>query len=178
MAENKTRPTGASVEAYIATVADEERRRDCEILASLMTRVTGEPAAMWGDSIVGFGSYHYRYESGREGDAPLVGFSPRKGDISLYVLAGYEGEAAFLARVGRHKGGEACPGWPMPILPCWNNWWQRRLKPCGGGTANRPDQPRYPLIFFTPGRIFVGWALRAHAVTCISFSCWLGIVAR
>jgi len=108
MAENKTRPTGASVEAYIATVADEERRRDCEILASLMTRVTGEPAAMWGDSIVGFGSYHYRYESGREGDAPLVGFSPRKGDISLYVLAGYEGEAALLARLGRHKAGKAC----------------------------------------------------------------------
>ena len=108
MAENKTRPTGASVEAYIATVTDEERRRDCEILASLMTRVTGEPAAMWGDSIVGFGSYHYRYESGREGDAPLVGFSPRKGDISLYVLAGYEGEAALLARLGRHKAGKAC----------------------------------------------------------------------
>lgn len=108
MAENKTRPTGASVEAYIATVTDEERRRDCEILASLMTRVTGEPAAMWGDSIVGFGSYHYRYESGRKGDAPLVGFSPRKGDISLYVLAGYEGEAALLARLGRHKAGKAC----------------------------------------------------------------------
>ncbi len=108
MAENKTRPTGASVEAYIAAVGDEERRRDCEILAGLMTRVTGEPAVMWGDSIVGFGSYHYRYESGREGDAPLVGFSPRKGDISLYVLAGYEGEAALLARLGRHKAGKAC----------------------------------------------------------------------
>ena len=108
MAENKTRPTGLGVDAFLATVADEARRADCVQLLGLMGRVTGEPAVMWGDSIVGFGSVHYRYDSGREGDMPLVGFSPRKGDLSLYVLSGDEGEAALLARLGRHKAGKAC----------------------------------------------------------------------
>lgn len=108
MAENKTRPTGASVDAFLAAVADDARRADCAQLAGLMGRVTGEPAVMWGDSIVGFGSVHYRYDSGREGDMPLVGFSPRKGDLSLYVLSGDEAEAALLTRLGRHKAGKAC----------------------------------------------------------------------
>jgi len=78
MAENKTRPTGASVDAFLATVADDVRRADCAQLAGLMGRVTGEPAVMWGDSIVGFGSVHYRYDSGREGDMPLVVFRHAK----------------------------------------------------------------------------------------------------
>jgi len=108
MADNKTRPTGASVDAFLGAVPDAARRADCERLVGLMARATGEPAAMWGDSIVGFGSVHYRYDSGREGDMPLVGFSPRKGDLSLYILGGHEGEAALLGRLGRHKAGKAC----------------------------------------------------------------------
>ena len=108
MADNKTLPTGASVDAFLGAVPDAARRADCERLAGLMARATGEPAVMWGVSIVGFGSVHYRYDSGREGDMPLVGFSPRKGDLSLYVLSGDEAEAALLARLGRHKAGKAC----------------------------------------------------------------------
>lgn len=84
MAENKTKPTNASVASYFAAIEDEGRRKDCEALAKLMTRATKEKPRMWGTSIVGFGSYHYRYDSGREGDMCIVGFSSRKGDISLY----------------------------------------------------------------------------------------------
>lgn len=87
MAENKTRPTDGSVEAYIAAVPDEGRRKDCRTLVSLMRKVTGQRPVMWGPSIVGFGSYHYRYESGREGDSCITGFSPRRGDISIYLVA-------------------------------------------------------------------------------------------
>lgn len=108
MAGNKTTPTDASVDAYLAAIADEGRRRDCAVLVDLMGRVTGAPAVMWGAGIVGFGSYHYRYESGREGDAPLAGFSSRKSDLSIYLMAGVEQEQARLAQLGRHKTGKSC----------------------------------------------------------------------
>ena len=108
MADNKTRPSNASVEAYIAAIDDEMRRADCEALVKLMSQVTAEPPAMWGSSIVGFGSYHYKYESGREGDMAATGFSSRKGDISVYLVASGANQEQLLAQLGRHKMGKAC----------------------------------------------------------------------
>jgi hypothetical protein len=105
---SKTTETDASVDDYLAAIDDEVRRDDCRVLARLMSGVTRQPPRMWGAGIVGFGSYHYRYESGREGDAPLTGFAARKGDISVYLVTGFEGREALLARLGRHKTGKAC----------------------------------------------------------------------
>jgi hypothetical protein len=108
MAENKTRATDASVQDYLAAIDDETRRRDCEALAKLMTEATSYPPQMWGTSIVGFGSYHYKYESGREGDACIVGFASRKGDISVYGLNAAVDANELLARLGKHKAGKGC----------------------------------------------------------------------
>ena len=108
MAENKTKATDASVEDYLAAIDDEARRKDCEAVADLMARATKQPPRMWGASIVGFGSYHYRYTSGREGDTCVVGFSSRKGDISVYGLNAAEGAAELLAKLGKHKAGKGC----------------------------------------------------------------------
>jgi hypothetical protein len=108
MTENKTKLTKASVEGYFSSISDEERRKDCQALASLMTKVTNQPPKMWGSSIVGFGSYHYKYESGREGDSCLIGFSSRKGDISVYGLGGGAGEEELVAKLGKHKMGKGC----------------------------------------------------------------------
>jgi Domain of unknown function (DU1801) len=107
MVENKTKPTEASVESYLSAIGDEARRKDCEALAKLMTKATREQPKMWGTSIVGFGSYHYKYESGREGDSCLTGFSSRKGDISVY-LASFPGQEELLAKLGKHKMGKGC----------------------------------------------------------------------
>jgi len=108
MAENKTQATEASVEDFLDGVENPARRRDGLRLLALMKENTGEAAVMWGPSIVGFGSYHYRYESGREGDTVAVGFSPRKGSLSLYGLT-YAPEAAeLLPRLGKHKIGAGC----------------------------------------------------------------------
>jgi len=98
----------ASVDQHLATIADPQRRQDCEALAALMQRVTGQPAAMWGSSIVGFGTYHYRYASGHAGDSCQTGFAARKGDISVYLVAGFDAHQALLARLGKHKIGKAC----------------------------------------------------------------------
>lgn len=110
MYEAKTKPTESSVAAFLGALADDERRRDCETLCALMERVTGCPPTMWGTSVVGFDSYHYKYASGHEGTSCLVGFSPRKGDLSVYLLAGYEDAETkeLLARLGKHKIGKAC----------------------------------------------------------------------
>lgn len=108
MAENKTRPTEISVDGYLAAIDDPERRSDCVALAKLMAKITKAPAVMWGAGIVGFGSYHYRYESGREGDMCATGFSSRKGDISVYLVASGANQEALLAKLGRHKMGKAC----------------------------------------------------------------------
>jgi hypothetical protein len=108
MAEPKTKATRASVDKYLAAIGDEQRRDDCRALVKLMTRVTKEPPVMWGPSIVGFGSYHYRYASGHEGDSCLAGFASRKGDISIYVTAGFEGKAPLLVKLGKHKAGKVC----------------------------------------------------------------------
>lgn len=108
MAENKTKATDASVADYLAAIGDDGRRQDCEALAALMSRVTQEPAKMWGPAIVGFGSYHYRYESGREGDICVVGFSARKGDISVYGLDCSATNGALVEKLGKHKLGKSC----------------------------------------------------------------------
>jgi hypothetical protein len=107
-AANKTQPTNASVQAYFDAIADEARRAECEALAAVMQRATKQPAVMWGTSIVGFGRYHYVYDSGREGDSCLVGFSSRKGEIALYVLADFPGLEALLAQLGKHRRGKGC----------------------------------------------------------------------
>ncbi|KRE78844.1 DUF1801 domain-containing protein [Arthrobacter sp. Soil762] len=108
MAENKTQATGASVDEFLAAVEDSVRHRDGLRLLALMREITGKEPEMWGPTIVGFGRYHYKYESGREGDAAAVGFSPRKASLSLYGLT-YGPEAAeLLPRLGKHKTGAGC----------------------------------------------------------------------
>ena len=108
MAENKTKPTKLSVPAFIAAVTDATRRADAKALVKLMQSATGEKPKMWGPSIVGFGSCHYTYESGREGDMPLAGFSPRKAATVLYGLTGSSDAEALLAKLGRHTTGKGC----------------------------------------------------------------------
>lgn len=108
MAENKTKATDVRVESYLSSIGDESRRKDCEALSKLMSKVTKDKPKMWGTSIVGFGSYHYKYESGREGDAPLAGFSSRKGDITLYLASGFPGQEELLTKLGKHKTGKGC----------------------------------------------------------------------
>jgi hypothetical protein len=108
MAEAKTKPTGASVAAFLAAIADEERRRDCRTVAKLMGKATGAKPVLWGTNIVGFGTYRYRYESGREGEWPVIAFSPRKNDLTLYIMPGFARCADLLARLGRHKTGVSC----------------------------------------------------------------------
>lgn len=108
MAENKTKVTQASVAAFLETVADPVKRADAQALVKLMQSVTGEEPKMWGPSIVGFGSYHYRYESGREGDAPITGFSPRKAATVLYLMLGTGESEALLAKLGKHETSKGC----------------------------------------------------------------------
>jgi hypothetical protein len=108
VAENKTKPTTGSVPAFLDACADEARRADARALAMLMQKVTGKEPAMWGPSIVGFDQYHYVYASGREGDMPVVGFSPRKAANVLYGMTGFDGADALLARLGKHSTGKGC----------------------------------------------------------------------
>jgi hypothetical protein len=108
MAENKTKATDASVERHLAAIENEAMRADCQALVGLMSRWTNEKPTMWGPTIVGFGSYHYRYESGREGDACATGFAARKNGIALYLMAEIPGQDTLLARLGTHKMGKAC----------------------------------------------------------------------
>ena len=104
----KTTPTKASADAFIDAVEGLEQRQDCRALAITMAEITGAPARMWGPSIVGFGSYHYRYPSGREGDFMETGFSPRKRALTIYVMAGFSEHEALLARLGKHTTGKSC----------------------------------------------------------------------
>lgn len=108
MAENKTKANDASVDGYIEAIDDESRRKDCQALAKLMTKATKQKPLMWGTSIVGFGSYHYKYDSGREGDSCLTGFSSRKGAISVYLMASFPGHDELLSKLGKHKMGKGC----------------------------------------------------------------------
>ena len=104
----KTKPTDVSVADFIAAVEDPKRRADAEAACALLSEATGEPAVMWGPSIVGFGAYHYRYASGHEGDAPLVSFSPRKANLVFYLFGCDEGRGDLLDRLGKHKAGKGC----------------------------------------------------------------------
>ncbi|HKJ27189.1 MAG TPA: DUF1801 domain-containing protein [Anaerolineales bacterium] len=108
MSENKTKPTDAKVEKFLNSVENEKRKIDSFEVLELMKQITGEPAKMWGDSIVGFGSYHYKYASGREGDWFLAGFSPRKQSLTLYITAGFIYYEELLAKLGKYKTGKSC----------------------------------------------------------------------
>jgi hypothetical protein len=108
MPEQKTKSTNASVEAFINKVSDEHTRDDCYKLIDIMKEVTGEEPVMYGTSIIGFGKYHYKYESGHEGDSCLTGFSPRKQNISIYVMPGFQEHENLLKTLGKHKAGKGC----------------------------------------------------------------------
>jgi len=108
MADIKTKPTKLSAAAFIDALTDETRRADAKALVKLMQSATGEKPKMWGPSIIGFGSHHYTYESGREGDMPMAGFSPRKAATVLYGLMGSGESAALLAKLGKHTTGKGC----------------------------------------------------------------------
>ncbi|MBE7543936.1 MAG: DUF1801 domain-containing protein [Bryobacteraceae bacterium] len=108
MAELKTKQTQASVSAFLDAVENEQRRADCRTVLNLMRAVTGEEPKMWGPSMVGFGSYHYKYASGREGDWFVTGFSPRKQDLTLYIMAGFDRYDELMAKLGKYKTGKSC----------------------------------------------------------------------
>ena len=108
MAENKTKPTAASVTAFVDSIDDPRRRADARKVASMMRRATGKRARMWGSSIVGYGTYHYRYESGREGDFMLTGYSPRKQALTVYILAGFDRFGRLMKKLGNYKTGKSC----------------------------------------------------------------------
>ena len=107
MAKAKTNETTESVSTFVKTITDKQRQTDCFALMNIMEEATGFEPKMWGPSIIGFGSYHYKYESGHEGDAPMVGFSPRKSEFSLYI-ANFEGKEELLKKLGKHKTAKAC----------------------------------------------------------------------
>ncbi len=108
MAELKTKQNSASVNDLINSIEDEKRRKDCRTVLAMMQEITGDKPKMWGESIIGFGSYHYRYESGREGDWFLTGFSPRKQALTLYIMSGLKGAQALLKKLGKYKTGKSC----------------------------------------------------------------------
>jgi hypothetical protein len=108
MAELKTKQTGQSVSAFMKTISDAQRRRDCTTVLKLMEEVTGAKAKMWGPSIIGLGDYHYKYASGRENDWFLVGFSPRKQNLTLYLPLDSSTRDELLAKLGKHKTGKGC----------------------------------------------------------------------
>ncbi len=108
MAENKTVPTGLSVDDYINAIEHPQRKEDCLALLELMKTLTGKEPKMWGTSMVGFGTYHYKYDSGREGDMLCTGFSNRTQAITIYMATGFEREKELLERVGKHKRSKAC----------------------------------------------------------------------
>ena len=108
MAEQKTKPTEASVKEFLNQIADKERRDDCFTVAKIMEEITGHKPKMWGPSIVGFGTYRYKYASGREGDWPITGFSPRKKDLTLYMMVGFEKQSELMQQLGKHSTGKSC----------------------------------------------------------------------
>ena len=108
MAELKTKPTQASVKEFLNQIPDKERREDCFAVAKIMEEITGDKPKMWGPSIVGFGTYHYKYASGREGDWPVTGFSPRKKDLTLYIMMGFKKHADLMEKLGKHSTGKSC----------------------------------------------------------------------
>lgn len=108
MAENKTRQTKASVDKFISAIKDDNIQKDCYTIIKIMKSVTKEEPKMWGPSIIGFGTYHYKYASGREGDICMAGFSPRKQNLTIYLLPGFEKQKALLEKLGKHKTSKVC----------------------------------------------------------------------
>lgn len=108
MAELKTRPTSASVNAFLESVDDARKRKDCREVIMLMQRVTGNRPKMWGASLIGFGSYHYKYRSGREGDWPITAVSPRKQNLTIYVMPGFSRYESLMKKLGKYKTGKSC----------------------------------------------------------------------
>jgi len=108
MAELKTKPNDQNVERFLNGITDEKKRQDCFTILELMKQITQTEPKMWGSSMVGFGSYHYKYESGREGDSFLTGFSPRKQNLTLYIMAGFDQYEELLKTLGKHKTGKSC----------------------------------------------------------------------
>lgn len=108
MAELKTKKNDASVAAFLDKVENIKKRLDCYAILNLMKSVTGQEPKMWGESIVGFGSYHYKYASGHEGDMPLAGFSPRKNNLTIYIMPGFERYEALMGKLGKYKAGKSC----------------------------------------------------------------------
>lgn len=107
MSDNKTKPTNTPIEDFLATVSP-QRADEARQIITIMARITGEPAVMWGPSIIGFGSVHYKYDSGREGDMPLLGFSPRKANLTIYFMEGFDGYEDELAKLGPAKTSKSC----------------------------------------------------------------------
>ncbi|MEP4547018.1 MAG: DUF1801 domain-containing protein [Saccharospirillum sp.] len=105
---NKTQPTSTSIAEFIESLADERRQAECHQLIDLMREESGQEPVLWGPAIIGFGQYHYRYDSGREGDFMRVGFSPRKQNLSIYIIPGFKPYQAVLERLGKHKLGKSC----------------------------------------------------------------------
>ena len=106
--ENKTQASTANVDDFIASITDDAKRNDSQTLIDLLKKISVEPPVLWGENIIGFGSYHYQYESGREGDMPLIGFSPRKREFAIYIMSGFEQLQVQLAKLGKHKAGKSC----------------------------------------------------------------------
>lgn len=148
MSEVKTSRTGASVSDFLDRAAAGETRRDCATLVRLMRRITGSAPAMWGPSIVGFGSYRYVYESGRTGEWPLTGFSPRKGNLVLYVMAGFQRYPELMRKLGRYRTGKSClyvrsladvdPDVLEELVAESVAWMRRRYPAVAGTTGSRP----------------------------------------
>lgn len=108
MAEAKTKQTKASVEKFLNQIPDEARREDCFKVAKMMEEITGCEPKMWGPSIVGFDTYHYKYASGHEGDWPIAAFSPRKQDLTVYLMPGFQKQADLMQQLGKHRTGKSC----------------------------------------------------------------------
>ncbi|MDX1438930.1 MAG: DUF1801 domain-containing protein [Rubricoccaceae bacterium] len=108
MSDLKTKPTDASVKKFLDGVENAQRKKDAYVILDLMREVTGKEPKLWGPSIVGFGSYHYVYDSGREGDWPITGFSPRKQNLTLYIMPGFDRYDDLMSKLGKHKTGKSC----------------------------------------------------------------------
>ena len=108
MAENKTKATAASVSAFVGSIKDRDQQKDAKTLVKWMEQLSGEKAKMWGTAIIGVGSHHFKYSSGREGDMPMIAFSPRKSTTVLYSPMGYSGSQALLSKLGKHTTGKGC----------------------------------------------------------------------
>jgi hypothetical protein len=108
MAEPKTKPTNQSVKEFLNEIPEPERRADCFAVAKMMEEITGEKPKMWGPGIVGFGTQHYKYASGREGDWPISAFSPRKRDLTVYLMVGFDKNTELMEKLGKHSTGKSC----------------------------------------------------------------------